>query len=132
MPASCWDMSWFMGGHRYSRRVIACVACLAVVAAGVITATVAAPVAASSRASLTFRQTMPDGTSIYGTVAGAAPLAPRPVVIEFSVYGEGAGYRNFGDGYNAVSFHLRGTGQSSGRFDLFGPQTQDDMLRLTE
>jgi uncharacterized protein len=33
------------------------------------------------------RFTASDGTSLQTTITGAAPLAPRPVIVEFSPYG---------------------------------------------
>ncbi|MFL5859174.1 MAG: CocE/NonD family hydrolase, partial [Solirubrobacteraceae bacterium] len=62
-------------------------------------------------------------------VAAKAPLAARPVIVEFSPYGPGSGTTQDGPAYNYLLVQIRGTGESDGRFDALGPTTQRDVVR---
>ena len=68
-----------------------------------------------------------DGVSLEATVSGEAPLAPRPVIVEFSPYGRGSATFHGGSAYNHLLVQIRGTGGSDGRFDGLGPRTQADV-----
>lgn len=89
-----------------------------------------APAAAAHAGTVTLspRVTMSDGTSLQATVSGEAPLAPRPLIVEFSPYGPGSGTTYDGPAYNYLLVQIRGTGDSDGRFDALGPRTQQDVV----
>jgi uncharacterized protein len=107
-------------------------------ARGVVKASVAAAMAAmalgwastasAATATLNTRVTMPDGVSLQATVTGQAPLAPRPLIVEFSPYGPGSGTTQDGPAYNYLLVQIRGTGDSDGRFDALGARTQQDVV----
>ncbi len=71
--------------------------------------------------------TMSDGVSLKATVTGASPLSARPVIVEFSPYGNGSGTTYDGPAYNYLLVQIRGTGSSDGEFDALGPRTQQDV-----
>jgi uncharacterized protein len=87
-----------------------------------------ASTASAAIATLNTRVTMPDGVSLQATVTGQAPLAPRPLIVEFSPYGPGSGTTQDGPAYNYLLVQIRGTGDSDGRFDALGPRTQQDVV----
>src|SRR3954447_8270383 len=76
------------------------------------------------------RFTASDGISLQTTISGEGPLAPRPVIVEFSPYGRGSGTLDPGPAYNSLLVQIRGTGDSDGRFDALGPRTQADVAEL--
>ncbi len=88
-----------------------------------------APVANAQTSTLGTRVTMSDGVTLAATVTGQAPLAPRPVIAEFSPYGPGTGSTYDGPAYNYLLVQIRGTGDSDGVFDALGPRTQADVVR---
>jgi predicted acyl esterase len=73
------------------------------------------------------RFTMSDGISLQTTLTGDAPLAPRPVIVEFSPYGRDSMTIDAGPDYNYLLVQIRGTGDSRGKFDALGPRTQADV-----
>src|SRR5687767_1156907 len=78
------------------------------------------------------RFTTSDGVSLQVRVGGEGSLAPRPVIAEFSPYGPGCCTEHAGPGYTYLQVHVRGTGNSDGRFDAFGGRTQADMVEVLE
>ncbi len=90
---------------------------------------VAAPAAAETT-SAAERFTTSDGVELQTTLTGDAPLAPRPVVVEFSPYGRDSGTLDPGPAYNSLLVQIRGTGDSDGRFDALGPRTQTDVAEV--
>lgn len=75
-----------------------------------------------------------DGTRIYGVMDGEKPVAPRPLIIEFTPYalmGSGS-TAPAGKDYNRLTFHTRGTGRSAGSWDLFGDRDQRDIAFLMD
>jgi putative CocE/NonD family hydrolase len=84
--------------------------------------------AAQTRKDIRF--TASDGVSLQATVTGEAPLAPRPVIVEFSPYGRGSGTFTPGPAYNFLLIQIRGTGDSDGRFDALGNRTQADVAEV--
>ena len=76
------------------------------------------------------RFTASDGVSLQATITGAAPLEPRPTIVEFSPYGRGTGTVDAGPAYNYLLIQIRGTGDSDGRFDALGPRTQKDVAEV--
>jgi putative CocE/NonD family hydrolase len=102
-------------------------ALLAVTLAGV---GVAPAVAAPTRQDLRF--TASDGVSLQATVSGEAPLAARPVIVEFSPYGRNSGTVDAGPAYNFLLVQIRGTGDSDGRFDALGNRTQADVAEVLQ
>jgi uncharacterized protein len=84
--------------------------------------------AQADTATLNTRVTMSDGVSLQATVTGQAPLAARPVIVEFSPYGPGSGTTDDGPAYNYLLVQIRGTGDSDGRFDALGERTQQDVV----
>jgi hypothetical protein len=71
---------------------------------------------------------MDDGVTLQGTITGQAPLEARPVIVEFSPYGNGSGTTYDGPAYNYLLVQIRGTGSSDGEFDALGPRTQEDVV----
>ena len=79
-----------------------------------------------------FTVTASDGVELRVTVSGAAPLAPRPTVVEFSPYGRNSGTLAVGPEFNTALVQIRGTGDSDGSFDALGPRTQKDVREVLE
>ena len=71
--------------------------------------------------------TASDGVQLHATVSGEAPLVPRPLIVEYSPYGQGPGGPPVGPAFNYVQVHARGTGQSGGAWDIMGPREQLDI-----
>ncbi len=89
---------------------------------------VAAPqIADAATATVNTRVTMSDGVSLQATITGQVPLVARPVIVEFSPYGNGSGTTYDGTAYNYLLVQIRGTGSSDGEFDALGPRTQQDV-----
>lgn len=100
-------------------------ACLVLVALGL------APAAEASAAQVSqdARVTMSDGVMVQTTLTGEAPLAARPVIVEFSPYGRNSATTPDGPAYNYLLVQIRGTGDSDGRFDALGARTQADVAQ---
>src|SRR3954451_10119267 len=99
----------------------------------IVAAFVTLAVCGSAQAATTSRNirfTASDGVSLQTTVTGAAPLAPRPVIVEFSPYGRDSGTFTPGPDYNFLLVQIRGTGDSDGRFDALGNRTQADVAEV--
>src|SRR4051794_36466992 len=107
---------------RGMRLIVGLAATLAALAAG-------AP-ARAAQTSTEIRFTASDGVSLQTTVTGTAPLAPRPVIVEFSPYGRDSGTYTPGPDYNFLLVQIRGTGDSDGRFDALGNRTQADVAEV--
>jgi len=73
-----------------------------------------------------------DGVSLQTYVGGDGSLEPRPVIVEFSPYRPGCCPQFAGPGYNYLQVHIRGTGDSDGRFDSLGPRTQADVVEVLQ
>jgi hypothetical protein len=94
------------------------------------------PAAASATApppivtqNLSFRTT--DGTVLHATIAGAGPLASRPLIVEDSPYAPSASSLDWiGPTYNVIELQWRGTGLSGGSLDTTGPQDQSDLSQF--
>lgn len=84
--------------------------------------------ASAATTTLNTRVAMSDGVTLQATVTGQAPLAPRPVIVEFTPYGPGSGTTQDGPAYNYLLVQIRGTGDSDGRFDALGDRTQQDVV----
>jgi putative CocE/NonD family hydrolase len=91
---------------------------------------VACAPARAAEASKDIRFSASDGVSLQTTVTGATPLAPRPVIVEFSPYGRASGTFTPGPDYNFLLVQIRGTGDSDGRFDALGNRTQADVAEV--
>lgn len=74
------------------------------------------------------RFTTPSGVTLAALVEGRAPLVRRPTVVELTPYGEDAREFRTSADFNYLTVQLRGTGDSTGRFDALGPQTQQDVV----
>jgi uncharacterized protein len=98
------------------------------IAAAVIA--LACPPASAAPTSQNERFTSDDGVTLQTTVTGESPLAPRPVIVEFSPYGRGSATVDPGPAYNLLLVQIRGTGDSDGRFDALGPRTQTDVAEV--
>lgn len=105
------------------RRLALLAGCLALAAGTPATASAA-------EESRTERVAMSDGVELAATVSGAAPLAPRPTLVEFSPYGRGTGTLDAGPKFNHLLVQIRGTGDSDGSFDALGPRTQRDVKQM--
>src|SRR3954469_18663237 len=97
---------------------------------GLLLALSACAPAQAASVSKDVRFTASDGISLQTTVTGAAPLASRPVIVEFSPYGRGSGSFAPGPRYNFLLVQIRGTGDSDGRFDALGDRTQTDVAEV--
>ncbi len=86
--------------------------------------------AQAAEVSKDIRFTASDGVSLQTTLTGTEPLAPRPVIVEFSPYGRNSGTFKPGPDYNSLLVQIRGTGDSDGRFDALGPRTQEDVAEV--
>src|SRR3954470_12239945 len=86
--------------------------------------------ARAAEVSKDIRFTASDGVSLQTTVTGAAPLAPRPVIVEFSPYGRDSGTFTPRPDFNFLLVQIRGTGDSDGRFDALGDRTQADVAEV--
>ena len=84
----------------------------------------------AAQATVDTRVAMSDGVTLQATLTGESPLAPRPVIVEFSPYGRSSGTTSDGPAYNYLLVQIRGTGDSDGRFDALGPRTQRDVLEM--
>lgn len=77
---------------------------------------------------------MSDGAELQARLGGRAgpdgTLPPRPTVIELSPYGDGCCADQGGDALNHLFVQIRGTGDSTGRFDALGPRTQQDLAEV--
>ncbi|MGH2952191.1 MAG: hypothetical protein ACRDKX_09120, partial [Solirubrobacterales bacterium] len=69
---------------------------------------VAAPPASAQQAVQELQFRASDGVTLHATVSGAAPLEPRPLVVEYSPYGLGPGGPPLGPRFNYVQVHARG------------------------
>ena len=69
-----------------------------------------------------------DGVVLHATVSGEAPLVPRPLIVEYSPYGQGPGGPPVGPKFNYVQVHARGTGLSGGAWNIMGPREQRDIV----
>src|SRR3954451_2971886 len=104
------------------RLIVGCVATLV--------ALVPAAPAHAAAVSRDIRFTTSDGVSLQTTVTGAAPLAPRPTIVEVSPYGDDSGTFTPGPAYNFLLVQIRGTGDSDGRFDALADRTQADVVEV--
>jgi predicted acyl esterase len=95
--------------------------------AAILVAGLAAGPARAETVSQDERFTASDGVELATTLTGAAPLEPRPTIVEFSPYGRGSASFTPGPAYNSLLVQIRGTGDSDGRFDALGPRTQRDV-----
>ena len=91
----------------------------------VLAASAPAAIAAQEVRELEF--TASDGVSLFATVSGKAPLEPRPLVVEYSPYGQGPGGPPVGARFNYVQVHARGTGRSGGAWNIMGAREQRDI-----
>jgi predicted acyl esterase len=92
----------------------------------------AAAPAAAQDAVVQERVAVSDGVELQTTLTGAAPLAARPVLVEFSPYGRGTATFTPSADYNRLLVQIRGTGDSDGQFDALGPRTQQDVADILE
>ena len=82
-----------------------------------------------SRRSRSSSSRPPTAWHSIGTVSGEAPLRPRPLIVEYSPYGQGPGGPPAGPDFNYVQVHARGTGASGGAWDIMGAREQLDIAR---
>jgi predicted acyl esterase len=95
-----------------------------------IAALAAAAPAAAAPVSRDVRFTASDGVALQATITGTAPLAARPLIVEFSPYGRHSETFSPSPAYNALLVQIRGTGDSGGGFDALGPRTQADVAEV--
>jgi putative CocE/NonD family hydrolase len=88
--------------------------------------------AQAAQVTLSQRFITSDGVSLQTHVGGEGSLEPRPVIVEFSPYRPGCCPVFAGPAYNYLQVHIRGTGDSDGRFDSMGPRTQADVVEVLE
>ncbi|MFL6155286.1 MAG: CocE/NonD family hydrolase [Marmoricola sp.] len=102
-----------------------------VVVAGLLALAALLPIGqvhADGPVSQALRITAADGTSLAATLTGAAPLVPRPTVVEFTPYGEGGAAFTVSPDFNYLLVQDRGTGDSDGSFEVLGPKAQSDVV----
>lgn len=80
---------------------------------------------------------MSDGTELLVRLGGRGPLVdghlpPRPVIAEFSPYGQACCPELAGPAFNYLQVHIRGTGASGGQFDALGPRSQADVVEVLD
>lgn len=80
---------------------------------------------------------MSDGVEVLVRLGGRGPLVDghlpaRPVVAEFSPYGQGCCPELAGPDFNYLQVHIRGTGLSQGQFDALGPRSQKDVVEVLD
>jgi putative CocE/NonD family hydrolase len=78
------------------------------------------------------RFTASDGVELQTTITGAAPLAARPTIVEFSPYGRNSQTFTAGPQFNSLLVQIRGTGDSDGSFDALGNRTQADVAEVLQ
>jgi len=80
------------------------------------------------------RFTTSDGVELLIKLGGEgpAPLPARPLIVEFSPYRPGCCATYGGDEFNYLQVHIRGTGDSDGRFDSLGERTQRDVVEVLD
>jgi len=79
------------------------------------------------------RFTTSDGVSLLVKVGGEGSLeTARPVIVEFSPYRPDCCAAYGGADYNYLQVHIRGTGDSDGRFDSLGERTQEDVVEVLD
>ncbi|MFT4050413.1 MAG: CocE/NonD family hydrolase [Solirubrobacterales bacterium] len=71
-----------------------------------------------------------DGKSLHTILKGAEPLQPRPTIVEVTPYALTEESATFGDGYNRLIVHARGTGKSNGQWNAVGPRDQQDVSEV--
>ncbi|MGH2725862.1 MAG: CocE/NonD family hydrolase [Actinomycetota bacterium] len=98
----------------------------------VLAAALAFAPARAAQVELSQRFIASDGVSLQVLVGGQSPLEPRPVIVEFSPYRPGCCPEFGGPGFNYLQVHIRGTGDSDGRFDSLGPRTQADVVEVLD
>lgn len=79
------------------------------------------------------RVTLSGGTGIEVKLGGrevAGELPPRPTIVEFTPYAPSTCPLRYGDAYNHLCVHVRGTGSSTGAFDKLGPASQRDVVEV--
>ena len=74
-----------------------------------------------------------DGVELLVRLGGRGPLVDgrlpaRPVIAEFSPYGQSCCTEYGGADFNYLQVHIRGTGDSDGSFDALGPRSQQDVV----
>lgn len=101
---------------------------LAVTAAFAAAAMLGVPApAGAARVQQDLMFTAADGARLYAAVSGERDLRARPTVIEFSPYAPSCCGTNWGNDYNLVQVHARGTGRSEGTWGAVGPRDQQDV-----
>src|SRR5690606_32295261 len=73
-----------------------------------------------------------DGVELPATLTGAGPIEARHTIIEFSPYGPGSQTFTPDSHYNHLLVQIRGTGASSGAFDVLGPRSQEDVAEVLQ
>ncbi|MGH7804890.1 MAG: CocE/NonD family hydrolase, partial [Candidatus Binatia bacterium] len=73
-----------------------------------------------------------DGVELHALLRGAGDLRSRPLIVEFSPYGDASAVPDFGPDYNHVFVHARGTGRSTGAWSAVGPRDQHDVAEFLE
>lgn len=68
-----------------------------------------------------------DGVKLQTTLTTTDPAAKRPTIVEFTPYGRGGASFDGGSAFHHLLVQVRGTGDSHGRFDAFGPRMQRDL-----
>ncbi len=98
---------------------------------GVVALAVAVGGAApASAAVVQERFTTSDGVQLQTTLTTGDPAAQRPTIVELTPYGRPGASFTPGPAYNHVLVQARGTGDSGGRFDAFGPRMQRDLAEV--
>src|SRR5947208_5411038 len=109
--------------RRGMRVIVGVVVALVALAAG-------GPAARAAQVADNIRFKASDGVELQTTVTGQGPLAPRPVIVEFSPYGRNSQTYAPSAAYNLLLVQIRGTGDSDGHFDALGNRTQSDVVEI--
>ncbi len=87
--------------------------------------------AAPAMVTKTLSFTTKDGTVLSASIEGAAPLVPRPLIVEDSPYAPAVSTLSWvGTSYNFIELQWRGTGLSGGSLDSTGIEDQSDLSQF--
>lgn len=93
----------------------------------------ASPAAAAATATRSLAIQVSDGVTLRGTLLGAAPLQARPLVMEFTPYGQPT-YAGLyaGPDFNYLTVYDRGTGDSGGAWNMMGDRSDADIAEVMD
>ena len=90
-----------------------------------------APATAAATTTQNLAIQVSDGVTLRGTLLGAAPIQARPLVMEFTPYGQPT-YAGLyaGPDFNYLTIDDRGTGDSGGAWNMMGDRSDADIAEV--